>query len=168
MEVPTYAAIIIDIIVALILVFSFLGGLKQGAPREMFGLLAFVVALSITGAFSNYVFVWMSFASDHLWRSLLTFVATMAIILIIMHLVLLLPRHLLDKIWSGGFLWSALGGIFSLINSALGLVLTVLLLGIYPVLDWLSSLLAASSILDWLVSIAGPTVLYLMHMTGAY
>jgi hypothetical protein len=48
------------------------------------------------------------------------------------------------------------------------MVLLVLLMGIYPVLDWLNDLLAASSILDWLVSIAGTTVLYLMHMTGVY
>lgn len=168
MEVPVYAAVIIDIIVALVLVFSFLGGLKQGAPRELCGLLAFIVALSITGAFANYVFVWMSFASDHLWRSLLTFLITMGIIMIIMHLALLLPRHLLDKIWSGGFFWSALGGIFSVVNAALGLVLMVLLLGIYPVLGWLNDLLAASSILDWLVSISGSGILYLMHMTGTY
>ncbi|MDD5398750.1 MAG: CvpA family protein [Dehalococcoidia bacterium] len=168
MEVPAYASIIIDIIVALILVFSFLGGLKQGAPRELCGLLAFIVALSITGAFIAYVFVWMSFASDNLWRSLLTFLITMAIIMIVLHLALLLPRHLLDKIWSGGFFWSVLGGIFSVINSALGLVLMVLLLGIYPVLDWLNDLLAASGILNWLVSISGSGILYLMHMTGTY
>jgi len=168
MEVPAYAAIIIDIIMALILVFSFLGGLKQGASKELCGLLAFIVALSITGAFTTYVFVWMSFASDHLWRSLLTFMITMCIIMIIMHLVLLLPRHLLDKMWSGGFIWSVLGGVFGAINSALGLVLMVLLLGIYPVFDWLNDLLAASGILDWLVSISGSAVLYLMHMTGTY
>ncbi len=168
MEVPTYVAVAVDIMVVLVLVFSFLGGLRQGAPKEMCGLLAFIVALSITGAFSIYVFAWMSFTSDHLWRSLLTFVITMAIIMIIMHIVLLIPRHLLDKIWSGGFFWSALGGIFGLINSALGMVLMVLLLGIYPVLGWLNDLLAASSVLDWLVSVSGPTVLYLMHMTGIY
>jgi uncharacterized membrane protein required for colicin V production len=119
MEVPSYAAVAVDIIVALILVFSFLGGLKRGAPKEICGLLAFIVALSITGAFSTYVLGWMSFTSDHLWRSLLTFVITMGIIIIIMHLILLLPRHLLDNIWSGGFLWSALGGVLGLINSAL-------------------------------------------------
>ncbi|MDD5647898.1 MAG: hypothetical protein PHY03_03085, partial [Dehalococcoidia bacterium] len=64
--------------------------------------------------------------------------------------------------------WSVLGGIFSVINSALGLVLMVLLLGIYPVLDWLNDLLAASGILNWLVSISGSGILYLMHMTGTY
>ncbi len=168
MEVPTYAGIILDIIVALILFFSFLGGLKQGASKEFFGLLAFIIALSITGAFAAYVLVWMSFASDHLWRALLTFVVTMTIIYIIIYLVLLLPRHLLDNIWNGGCIWSALGGVFGIINSALGLVLLVLLLKIYPVLDWLNDLLAASAILDWLVSISGSLILALMHVTGTY
>jgi membrane protein required for colicin V production len=168
MVVPTYAGIIIDIIVALILVFSFLGGLKQGAAKEFFGLLAFIIALSLTGAFAVYVLGWMSFAQDHLWRALLTFLVTMGIILIIIHLALLLPRHLLDNIWNGGCIWSALGGVFGVVNSALGLVLMVILLNIYPVLTWLSDLLAASNVLNWLVSTFGSIILSLMYMTGAY
>jgi len=168
MVVPTYAGIIVDIIVVLALVFSFLGGLKQGAAREFFGLLAFVVALSVTGAFSAYVLLWMSFAQDHLWRALLTFLVTMVIVFVIIHLALLLPRHLLDKIWNGGCIWNALGGILGVINCALGLVLMVLLLEIYPVLIWLSDILAASNVLNWLVSSLGSVVLLLMHMTGAY
>ncbi len=168
MVVPTYASIIIDLIVALILVFSFLGSLKQGAIREFFGLLAFIIALAFTGAFTVYVLGWMSFAQDHLWRALLTFLITMGIILIILHLALLAPRYLLDKVWNGGFIWSALGGIFGVINVALGLVLMVILLEIYPVLNWLSDLLAASGILNWLVTSFGSIILSLMHMTGAF
>jgi len=168
MVVPTYAGIIIDLIVALILVFSFLGGLKEGAVKEIFGLLAFIVALSLTGAFTVYVLGWMSFAQDHLWRALLTFLVTMGIILVIIHLALLLPRHLLDNIWNGGCIWNALGGIFGVINSALGLVLMVILLRIYPVFGWLKDWLAASNILNWLIYTFGWIILSLMHMTGSY
>ncbi|MCX6002401.1 MAG: CvpA family protein, partial [Chloroflexi bacterium] len=120
MAVPTYAGIIIDLIVALVLVFSLIGGLKQGAVKEFFGLLAFIVALSLTGAFTAYVWAWMSFATDHLWRAFFTFLVTMGIILIVLHLVFLLPRNLLDRIWNGGFIWNVLGGIFGLLNTALG------------------------------------------------
>ena len=168
MAVPTYAGIIIDLIVALILVFSFIGGLKGGAVREFFGLLAFIIALSLTGAFTAYIWGWMSFVPDYLWRSFFTFLVTMGIILLILHLVFLLPRYLLDKVWNGGFIWYALGGIFGLLNTALGLVLMVTLFDIYPVLGWLSDLLAASNLLNWLVSSFGSIILSLLHMTGAY
>ena len=168
MAVPTYAGIIVDLIVALILVFSFLGGLKEGAVKEFFGLLAFIIALAFTGAFMVYVVGWMSFAQDSLWRALLTFLVTMGIILIVLHLALLGPRYLLDRVWNGGFIWSALGGIFGVVNTALGLVLMVILLEIYPVFTWLSNWLAVSNILNWLVSSFGSTILTLMRMTGIY
>jgi len=81
---------------------------------------------------------------------------------------LLLPRHMLDNIWNGGFVWNALGGIFALINSALGMVLMVILLDMYPVLPWLNDLLDASNVLNWLVSSFGSVILTLMHITGTY
>jgi uncharacterized membrane protein required for colicin V production len=168
MAVPAYAGIIVDIIVALILIFSFVGGLRQGAVREFFGLLAFIIALAFTGAFMVYVLGWMSFAQDNLWRAFLTFLVTIGVILIVLHLALLAPRFMLDKVWNGGFIWSALGGIFGVVNTALGLVLMVVVLTIYPVLNWLSYWLAASNILNWLVSTFGTTILSLMHMTGIY
>jgi uncharacterized membrane protein required for colicin V production len=168
MAVPTYAGIIVDLIVALILVFSFLGGLKEGAVKEFFGLLAFIIALAFTGAFMVYVLGWMSFAQDSLWRAFLAFLVTMGIILIVLHLALLGPRYLLDRVWNGGFIWSALGGVFGVVNTALGLVLMVILLEIYPVFTWLSDWLAVSHILNWLVSSFGTTILTLMRMTGIY
>ncbi len=168
MVVPTYAGIIIDVIVALVLFFSFIGGLKEGAVREFLGLLAFIIALSLTGAFTAYVWGWLSFVTDQLWRNFFTFLATMGIILIILHLVLLLPRVLLDKVWNGGFIWNVLGGIFGVVNTALGLVLMVILFDMYPVLGWLNDLLGASNLLNWLVSSFGSIILSLLHMTGAY
>jgi uncharacterized membrane protein required for colicin V production len=168
MVVPTYAGIIIDLIVALVLVFSFLGGFKAGAVKEFLGLLAFIIALSLTGAFTAYVWGWLSFAPDHLWRAFFTFLITMGIILIILHLVFILPGNLLDKAWNGGFIWSALGGIFGVVHTVLGLVLMVILFDLYPVLNGLSDLLGASNVLNWLVSSFGSIILSLLHMTGAY
>jgi uncharacterized membrane protein required for colicin V production len=152
----------------LILVFSFLGGLKEGAVKEFFVLLAFIIALSLTGAFAAYILGWMSFIPDHIWRAFFTFLVTMGIITIILHLIFILPRNLLDKVWNGGFIWNALGGIFGVVNTALGLVLMVILFDMYPVMDWLSDLLGASNVLNWLVSSFGSIILSLLHMTGTY
>lgn len=168
MQVPSFAGIIIDIIVGLTLVLSFIGGLKRGAPRELFGLVAFLVALLLVGAFVVYVNVWLAFVPENLWRAFLTFLLTMAIILIVMSLVLLIPRHLLESVWNGGFVWSMLGGIFALLNNALGLATTLVVLDIYPVMPWLDDWLATSCILNWLLSSLGPTVLTILHATLAY
>lgn len=168
MAVPAYAGFIIDVVIALVLVFSFIGGLKEGAVREFLGLLAFIVALSLTGAFKAFVWGWLGFIQDSLWRDFFAFLVAMGIIMIVLHLVFILPRVLLAKVWNGGFIWNALGGIFGAVNTALGLVLLVVLLDMFPVLDWLGDMLAASGLMNWLVSSFGSTILTLLHMTGPY
>ncbi|MCX6001866.1 MAG: hypothetical protein NTY79_04975, partial [Chloroflexi bacterium] len=45
--------------------------------------------------------------------------------------------------------------------------LMVILFDIYPVLNWLSDLLAASNALNWLMSTFGSIILSLLHMTGS-
>jgi hypothetical protein len=55
MDVPASMGIIIDVIIALVLIFSFLGGLKDGAVKKFVGLLAFVIALALTGVFSGFI-----------------------------------------------------------------------------------------------------------------
>jgi membrane protein required for colicin V production len=152
MEVPAAMGIIIDIIIALILIFSFLGGLKEGAIKEFLGLLAFILSLPLAGLCIGFVSGWLSFVSDDTWRGLLSFLLAMGIIIILLHLLFWFPNNLLEKIWSGGFLWSLLGGVFGLADAVLGLVLIVILLDIYPILSWLSSILDSSSILGWLVA----------------
>jgi len=152
MDVPANMGIIIDVIVALVLIFSFLGGLKEGAVKEFIGLLAFVIAIPLAGLFTGFISGWLSFVADSTWRAFLTFLLTMGIIIILLHLIFWFPKNLLDKVWSGGFLWSLLGGVFGLADAVLGLVLTVILLRTYPVFPWLNDILGSSNILNWLVS----------------
>jgi len=166
MQVPTYAGTVVDIIVTLILIFSFIGGLKGGAVKEMIGLLALIIAIPLASMFSHYIISWFSFVGDSTWRSFLAFMVMMGIIIILLTLILWLPRSLLEKLWSGGFFWSLLGGIFNALNSALGLVLLVTLLDIYPVLGWLDDILSVSHVLNWLVNTFGAFIMTLLHMGG--
>jgi membrane protein required for colicin V production len=163
MDVPSNLGIIIDVIVALVLIFSFLGGLKEGAVKEFIGLLAFIVALALGGVFTGYISGWLSFVADGTWRTFLSFLLTMGIIIILLHLIFWFPKSLLDKIWSGGFLWSLLGGVFGLADAVLGLVLMVILLDVYRVFPWLNDILNSSNILNWLVSSFGAVVRTLLH-----
>lgn len=163
MEFPATMGIIIDIIVALILIFSFLGGLKDGAVKELLGLLAFIIALPLSGLLTGFVSGWLSFVADNTWRTFLAFLLTMGILIILLHIIFWFPQKLLEKVWSGGLIWSILGGVFGLANAVLGLVLIVRLLQIYPVLTWLNDILDTSTILNWLASNFGGVISLLLN-----
>jgi len=169
MQVPAYLGTIVDVIAVLILIFSFIGGLKGGAVKEFFGLLAFIIAIPLTGLFYGYVVSWFSFVGDSTWRTFLAFLLTMGIIMILLFLIFMLPRNLLEKVWDGGFFWSLLGGVLAILNAALGLVLLVSLIDIYPVLPWLDDIFTASHVLNWLVNTLGVFIMTLLkstHSTG--
>jgi uncharacterized membrane protein required for colicin V production len=166
MTLPSYTGIIVDIIVVLILIFSFIGGVRGGAIKELFGLLAFLLSIPLASMFFQYLLSWFSFVGDSTWQSLLTFLLTMAIIIIILHLILWIPRHFLEKVWNGGFFFGFLGGIFGLLNSALGLVFLVSLLDIYPVFPWLDSILVTSGVLNWLVNACGSFIMTLLKSSS--
>jgi len=163
MDFSIYLGIAADIIVALILVFSFIGGLKQGAIKAFLGLLAFIIAIPLAGIFTPYISGWLSFVGDSDWRSLIALLLTVGIIIIVLHLVLWIPRTLLEKVWNSGFFWNLLGGLFGVMNSALGLVFMIKLLDIYPVLPWLDGFFAYSHVLNWLGSTIGANVSFLMQ-----
>lgn len=161
MDVPAGLGIIVDIIVALILIFSFLGGLKEGAIKEFLNLVAMLLALALVGFFMGFITTWFNFVPDVNWSSLLGFATTLLIILIVLGLLFWPLRSLVEKGWNGGALWSILGGIFGLINSAVGLVVLVRLFAVYPVFPWLNSVFLSSQILNWLVSNIGPLLFML-------
>ncbi len=169
MHVPAYWGTIVDIIAVLILIFSFIGGLKRGALKEFFGLLALIVAIPLASLFYGYVISWIFFVGDSVWRPFLAFLITMGIIMVLLLLIFWIPRHFLDNAWDAGFFWSLLGGIFAILNSALGLVLLVSLIDIYPVLPWLDDIFSSSQVLNWLVNTIGFFVMTLLrstHLTG--
>ena len=159
--------IIIDIIVALILIFSFIGGFRAGAIKEFFALLSLIIALPVAGIFYGYVSSWLHFIPDTNWQFFLGFLLTLCIIIIILHLLFMLPSNLIDRVWHGGFIWSLVGGLFNLINSAIGLVVLVTLIEAYPVFDWLNEAFLSSNILNWLVSHLG-SVLQLLPESIRY
>ncbi|MDD5101274.1 MAG: CvpA family protein [Syntrophales bacterium] len=142
---------IVDIIVTLILIFSFIGGLKNGAVKELFSVLCTLIAIFISGAIYRLPVSLLQFISDFNWRSLLGFLITYGIISIILFLIVLLPRKLLEGLWRGGILSSALGGIFSVMNAAIGVVLLSTLLLAYPVLPFLYDAISSSGMVTELL-----------------
>lgn len=140
----------VDVIVILILIFSFLGGVRVGAVSGLFSLLTTVIAIPVTGALYGFVASWLSFLPGEDWENFLGFLLTLVVVSIILSLIFLIPRHLLKAVWNGGFLFHIIGGIFGAINSAIGIVVFVFLIQTYPIIDWLRNVIADSSMLTWL------------------
>jgi membrane protein required for colicin V production len=153
-----FTSIVADIIVALILVFSFIGGFREGAPREIAGLTAFILGLIFTYFFVGSVAGWLSFVSDDTWRSLFSFLLTLGIIIVILYLLLWIPRKFLEKVWTDGIIWSLMGGVLGLFSGMLGLALFIKLSNFYEVWPWLNQVLASSRILSLIDSMLGGVI----------
>ena len=145
----------VDVIVVLILFFSFVAGLKGGAVNGFFSLLTLIVAIPVAGTFYGFLASYLSFLPGEDWGNFLGFLITFIVASIILSLIFWIPRHFINFAWNSGCLFSLLGGIFTLANAALGLTVIVILFGTFPVIPWLNNLFADTTILSWLVERLG-------------
>ena len=141
----------VSIIAALILFFSLIGGLKDGAVKSFFSLIALIIAIPLTGISYHLLANVFSFLPGENWGNFVGFFVTLVLINIILHFVLFLPRRLTRKAWNRGVLFRLIGGLLNILNTAIGMVLFVLLLQAYPIIAWLEQAVAGSSVLTWLV-----------------
>ena len=147
---------IVNIIAGIFLLFSFIGGIAQGAVKSLFALAAFVFALWLTGLTCHVPAGWLSFIRSEDWENFIGFIITLAVFSIILHVILLLPRFIINKLWFvKGPVFRIVGGALSLFNAALGLTVFALLVAAYPVMEWLENAVLGSSVLAWLVQYMG-------------
>jgi len=140
----------IDIIVTLILIFSFIGGLRAGAMRSLFSLIALFIAIPVAGLFYQYIADLLDFIHNSIWQNFLGFFITFVIISIILAIIFFIPGRMLGGIFDKGLLSPLLGGVFSVIATCVSLVLFRIVVDTYPIFDWLDYVLASSSIINWL------------------
>jgi len=141
----------VSILAVLILFFSLIGGLKEGAVKHFFSLIALIIAIPLTGVSYHLLANALSFLPRENWQNFVGFFITLALISIILHFVLLLPRKLSQKTWNKGVLFRLTGGTLNIFNAAIGLVVFTLLLQAYPIIGWLERVVTDSSVLTWLV-----------------
>ena len=79
----------------------------------------------------------------------------MGIISVILHLIFLLPRKIIQKIWKKGILFRLLGGVLNIFGATIGLTVFTLVLRAYPIFDWLERWVSNSGILMWLAENIG-------------
>ncbi len=141
----------ISILAALILFFSFIGGLKEGAIKNFFSLITLIIAIPLTGVSYRLLANILSFLPGENWENFVGFFITLALISIVLHFVLLLPRKVTQKVWNEGILFRLIGGALNIFNSAIGIVAFTLLVRAYPIFGWLERVVTDSSVLTWLV-----------------
>lgn len=143
---------LITLLAVLILFFSFLSGMREGAAKSFFSGLALVISLPITSAVYHILAALLSFLPGQDWENFLGFFITLAIVTAILHLIFFLPRRIISKIWEGGCLSSLLGGAINLLNTAIGLTVLALILVAFPIWGWLAEAVQNSSVIYWLLT----------------
>jgi len=140
----------VDLIVVLILAFSLFAGFKGGAINGFFSLLTMIIAIAVAGYFYSIPASWLSFLPGQDWENLLGFFIAFVIVSIILSLIFWIPRHFINFAWNSGCVFRILGGIFTLVSSALGLALLMTLFKTFTISPWLNDLLAETTILSWI------------------
>ena len=127
----------VNILASIVFFFSFIGGLKEGAVKSFFSLIALIIAIPLTGVSYHLLANVLSFLPGEDWQNFIGFFVTLALISIVLYFVLLLPRKFTQKVWNKGVLFRLVGGTLNILNTGIGLVVFTLLIRMYPIIGWL-------------------------------
>jgi uncharacterized membrane protein required for colicin V production len=142
----------VSIIASLVLLFSIFGGMREGAVRQFFSLIALLVAIPVAGVSYQVLAGLLSFIPGENWENFISFFIMMAVVSVALYFVFLLPSRFLQKAWKDRVLFWVIGAVFSIFNAAIGMVVFALVLDAYPIFDWLERAVSGSGVLNWLVS----------------
>jgi uncharacterized membrane protein required for colicin V production len=141
---------IVTVVAAIILFFSFVGGLMQGAVKSFFSLAAFIIAIPIAGRFYPFFANLLGFLPGSDWENFIGFFIILALATVVLTFVFYFPRQILGAVM-GGVFFRLIGGLLNLLDAAVGLVMFTLLISTYPVWDWLQQEMVESSLIIWLL-----------------
>ena len=122
----------VNIIALIILCFSLLGGMKEGAVKNLFSLVINIVAIYIAGHIYHLIATVLSFLPGTNWENFLGFFITMGLITVILHLMVLIPRKIIQQIWKRGFIFRLLGGALNIFSTSIGFVVFTLIIANFP------------------------------------
>ncbi len=141
----------VDIIVIIIFIIAFISGMKDGAIKSLSSLVSLFISIPLTGLSYRLIATILSFLPGTNWENFFGFFITMGIISIILHVILLLPRKIIQKIWKKGCLFRLVGGFLNAFGTSIGFAVFTLILIAYPIISWLESVIVNSGILMSLV-----------------
>jgi uncharacterized membrane protein required for colicin V production len=144
--------ILVNIIAGLVMLLSLIGGIKDGAVKAGFSLLATVIAVPIAGSLHAALAKLLSFLPGDNWENFVGFYIVFVLATIILSLLFLVPRKIIGKLWPKGFFFRLAGAVFNLASSAIGLTVFALVLATFPIWDWLVQAVTGSGVIIWLVT----------------
>ena len=144
--------VIVTVVAALILIFSFIGGLTQGLVKSFFSVVTFIVAVPVAGLYYQSSAGWLGFLHNQIYQNFLGFFIIMAIVSIILSIIFYFPRKIMEKAWHEAFWIKLIAGLLNLLAAAMGLVILTTMVTVFPVWEWLRLSLADSSIISWLMA----------------
>jgi uncharacterized membrane protein required for colicin V production len=145
----------VDIVVIILLVLAFFGGLKEGATRQLSSLVAIVIAIPLAGLTYRWVASLLSFLPGTNWENFLGFYIAITIIFGILFLIFFLPRKLAGALWNKGILFRLGGGVLGVLAGIIGMVLFTLVVQAFPIFGWLERWVSSSSVLASFVDTFG-------------
>ena len=143
-----------DIIISIIFIFVFIGGLRQGVFRSIFSFTSLIISIPVTGLLYHFLAGIFSFIHDENWSNFLGFLITFIVISVLLSLIFWIPTKIM-KLGEGGILSAIIGGVFALTGFCISLVLFTILIETYPVWNWLVGVLEGSQIVKVLLTIFG-------------
>jgi hypothetical protein len=147
--------VLVNILAVLVLSFSLVGGFKEGAVKRGFSLLAMLIAIPLAATFYRLPAILLSFLPGDNWENFIGFYITLAFITVLMHIAFFLPRRIVQKTWGKGTLFRWAGSALNIIETSIGLAVFTLIIGAYPIIDWLERVVTGSGVLTWLVTSLG-------------
>ena len=114
----------VNLIALIVLFFSFIGGLKEGAVKNFFSLIALIIAIPLAGVSYHLVAAIISFLPGEVWEHFIGLFVALGLII---------------------------GGALNILNAAIGMVVFTLLIGAHPIIGWLERAVIGSGVLTWLV-----------------
>ena len=144
---------LISLFVIVILVVSFFVGLKEGAVKRLFSLVATLIAIVLAGLSYDFLAGLLSFLPGENWENFLGFFITLGIISALLHLLFFIPRKVLQKAWNQGAPYRILGCIASVFETGIGFVVFAFVLAKFPIIDWLARWFSESGVMSSLIDI---------------
>ncbi len=144
----------VDLVVILILVLSFIGGIREGVVRSFFSLVTMLIALPLAGLAFPLLAGVMTALPDN-WREFLAYYISFGVISAILSLIFLLPRKAVEAAFGAGGPLRLIGGLLAVFGAAIFMVVFYFVVTTYPLFDWLAEWVSGSGVLTWLAARLG-------------
>jgi uncharacterized membrane protein required for colicin V production len=141
------------VLAVIILIFGFIGGIKEGIVKEAFSLVTLIISILFAGMLYSSVGSALSFLPDPDWENFTGFIVVFALISILFSILSWMPRKSIETFCHEGIIFRLGGGILNLFNTAAGITVFSLLFITFPVWPWMREVLTGSGIITGLISL---------------